>query len=204
MYAPLGPTHLAIEDLAILRALPNMTVVAVADAEEMRRFMPLTLEWAGPISIRLAKGGDPIVTDPGQPFQIGRAILRRPGRDALFVTTGVLLGPALEAARDLAREGVEAGVLHVHTLKPFDREGFLEACTPVRAVITAEEHTVIGGLGSAAAEALAEAGMARRFRRLGLPDVFPDHYGSQEELMDHYHLNREALERTARERLEGR
>ena len=102
VYAPLGPTHLATEDMAIMRALPNMTVVAPADAEEMRRFMPTTLEHQGPIYIRLAKGYDPVVTNDTAPFQIGRAVPMREGSDALLVTTGITLRNALEAAESLS------------------------------------------------------------------------------------------------------
>src|SRR4051812_43796937 len=90
VYAPLGPTHEAIDDVAILRALPRMTIVAPADAEEMRRLMPLTLDWPGPMYIRLGKGGDPVVTDPSQPFAIGKIFPMRQGSDAVIVTTGVM------------------------------------------------------------------------------------------------------------------
>ena len=188
VYAPLGPTHLAIEDIAIMRAIPNMTIVAPADAEEMRRLMPLTVDHQGPIYIRLAKGYDPIVTTDAVPFQIGKAIPMRRGSDALIVTTGITLKIGLEAAEALDEQGIDAGVLHVHTLKSLDVDGILEQASKVRAVVAVEEHTVIGGLGSAVAEVIAEAGFdpAKRFRRLGLPDVFPDQYGSQDSLMERY------------------
>src|SRR2546425_8113 len=120
VYAPLGPTHEAIDDLAIFRALPRMTIVAPADADEMRRLMPLTVDHSGPIYIRLGKGGDPIVTNDRRPFQIGKTIPMRDGSDALIVTTGVMLKPALDAADALRKDGIEAAVLHVPTVKPFD------------------------------------------------------------------------------------
>src|SRR3989338_1256310 len=104
VYAPLGPTHEAIEDIAIMRSIPNMAVVAPADADEMRRFMKLTVDYPGPIYIRLAKGSDPIVTDERMGFEIGRAIPVREGADALIVTTGITLGLAKEAAESLSRE----------------------------------------------------------------------------------------------------
>ncbi len=195
VYAPLGPTHLAVEDIALMRALPNMTVIAPADAEEMRRLMPLTLDYPGPIYIRLAKGGDPIVTTAAGDFEIGRAIPMRQGRDALIVTTGVLLKSALESAQVLSQQGIEAGVLHVPTVKPFDTETMLDMARHVRVVVTAEEHSIIGGLGSAVAEVLAEAAFDRppRLARLGFPDVFPDHYGSQAEHLAHYGLTSEGI-----------
>lgn len=188
VYAPLGPTHEAIEDLAILRALPGMTIVAPADALEMRRLMPATVEHPGPIYIRLAKGNDPIVTRDDGPFEIGHAVPMRSGTDALIVTTGVGLQVALEAATALSAEGIESSILHMPTVKPFDTIHLLEAARPIGVIVTVEEHTVIGGLGSAVAEALGEADFdtVKRFRRIGIPDVFPEEYGSQASLMARY------------------
>ena len=190
VYAPLGPTHLAIEDLAIMRAVPNMTIVAPADAEEMRRFMPQSVDHPGPIYIRLAKGYDPIVTTGDMPFQIGKAIPMGDGSDALLITTGITLGRALDAAALLREQGIGAAVLHVPTIKPLDIEAILDYAASVPIVITVEEHTIIGGLGSGVAEAIAEANFdpAKRFKRIGLPDVFPDEYGSQESLLARYSI----------------
>jgi transketolase len=195
VYAPLGPTHEAIEDLAILRALPGMTVLAPADATEMARLMPLTLDHPGPIYLRLGKGGDPVITDPGQPFRIGRLFPLKPGRDLLLVTTGTTGKVALDAAALLDAEGLRTGVLHVPTLKPLDAEGLLAAMAPCPAVVTLEEHVRTGGLGSAVAEVLAEAGWTapKRFLRLGLPDAFPSRYGSQASLMAHFGLTPEGV-----------
>ncbi len=203
VYAPLGPTHEAIDDLAIFRALPRMTIVAPADADEMRRLMPLTVDHSGPIYIRLGKGGDPIVTNDHVPFRIGKAIPMRDGSDALIVTTGVMLKPALDAAGLLQNDGVEAAVLHTPTVKPFDTETVIELAARVPVVVSLEEHNVIGGLGSAVAEAVAEANFEtpKRFKRLGLPDVFPDQYGSQASLMARYGLTAERVARTVRELL---
>lgn len=190
VYAPLGQSHLATEDLAILRALPGMTIFAPADAGEMERLMPLTVDLPGPVYIRLGKGGDPLLTDPSSPFEIGRQYLVREGKDALILSTGVMLRTALEAARNLAAEGVSAAVLHAPTLKPFDRDQFYAIAGRFLAIVAVEEHSVIGGLGSLAAEIICEAGFSHpvRFRRIGLPDVFPDEYGSQASLMQRYEL----------------
>lgn len=195
VYAPLGPTHLATEDIAILRALPNMTIVAPADADEMRRLMPLTVDHRGPLYIRLAKGYDPIVTTDDVPFEIGRAIPVREGTDALIVTTGITLRIGLEAAERLSNQRVEASVLHVHTIKPLDVESILEYAARARAVVTVEEHTLIGGLGSAVAEILAETDFSspKHFKRIGIPDVFPDEYGSQASLMERYAISTEEV-----------
>jgi len=206
VYAPLGPTHLAIEDLAIMRAIPNMTIVAPADADEMRRFMPLTVDHQGPIYIRLGKGYDPIVSNDDVPFEIGKAIPMRQGTDALILTTGITLKVGLEAAGLLEKQGINAGVLHVHTIKPLDVDGILEQCANVRSVVAVEEHTVIGGLGSAVAEIISEAGFdpAKQFKRIGLPDVFPDQYGSQESLMERYSITATEVARVTRGLTEGR
>jgi transketolase len=195
VYAPLGPTHLAIEDISIFRALPNMTIVAVADAEEMKRFMPQTVDYEGPIYIRLAKGYDPVVTNDTVPFRIGKGLAMRNGRDALLVTTGITLGVAQEAATRIAADGIECAILHMPTIKPLDNEQLLELAAGARAIVAIEENTIIGGLGSAVAEVIAEAGFSpgKKFRRIGIPDVFPDHYGSQEKLMDHYRINADGV-----------
>ncbi len=202
VYAPLGSTHLAIEDIAIMRALPNMAIVAVADAEEMERLMPQTVDWPGPLYIRLGKGYDPIVSDPAVPFVLGQGIAARQGADALIVATGVTLGPALAAAGELETLGVSTGVLHMHTVKPFDTRLFLDMAHNVRAVVSVEEHTILGGLGSAVAEILAEQTdfprqpRPPRFRRLGIPDVFPDKYGTQNQLMSRYGIDQESIVKT--------
>jgi transketolase len=194
VYAPLGPTHEAIEDFAIFRCLPRMTIIAVADAEEMRRMMPATVEHPGPVYIRLGKGGDPIVTKNG-PFEIGRAIPMKQGTDALIVSTGIVLKAALDAAPTLEAAGLNAAVLHVPTVKPFDTETFLKLAGPVRAIVVAEEHSIIGGLGSAVAEVIAETDFKtpKRFRRIGIPDVFPDQYGSQASLLKRYDVTAEKI-----------
>jgi transketolase len=200
VYAPLGPTHLAIEDISIFRALPNMTICAVADADEMKRLMPQTVDHPGPIYIRLGKGYDPIVTNDAVPFVIGKGLKMRDGGDALLITTGITLKVAQEAAAKLAGDGIQCAILHMPTIKPFDREQMLDLAGRVRAVVAIEENTVIGGLGSAVAEEIAEAGFSpgKKFRRIGIPDVFSDRYGSQANLMDYHHINTDTAVATVR------
>jgi transketolase len=197
VYAPLGPTHLATEDMAIMRALPNMTVVAPADADEMTRFMATTLDWPGPIYIRLAKGGDPIISRDADGFRIGKAITLRevPEGGVALIAIGVMVNRALKAAETLAGEGIGVGVLNVHTLKPLDSDTILSQARQARAVFTLEEHTVTGGLGSAVAETLIEGleGAHPIVRRLGIPDAFPAAYGSQDSLMETYGLQPEQI-----------
>lgn len=192
VYAPLGPTHLAIEDIAILRALPNMTIVAPADAVEMKRLMPATVDYPGPIYIRVAKGYDPVVT-ADTPFTIGKALRMRDGDDAVLLTTGVGLQVCLKAADQLAAQGIRAGVLHLPTIKPLDVAAILEAIERVPIAISVEEHTLMGGLGSAIAEVLCETDLLAgcKFKRIGIPDVFPDKYGDQNGLMKRYGISAE-------------
>ena len=198
VYAPLGPTHQIIEDFSILRAIPNMTIISVADADEMRRMMPETVDYPGPIYIRLAKGFDPIVTDDEHPLKIGKGVPVRQGADALIVTTGITLGLAREAADELKSQGIDAGILHLHTVKPLDESLFLEMADSVKAVVTIEEHTVLGGLGGAIAEIVAETPFEqpKRFKRIGIPDRFPDRYGNQLGLMEYFGITTENLTAT--------
>jgi transketolase len=190
VYAPLGPTHQAIEDIAIMRALPNMTVVCPADADEATRLMEQTLDWPGPIYIRLAKGGDAIVSKPEHGFKIGRAIVMRPPGDVLLVTTGIMLQRALAAANLLEAEGIRTGVLHMHTVKPLDAETLLQAVPGTKLVVSLEEHVPSGGLGSAVAETLIDklGGGLPAMLRLSLPDRFMHNYGSQDSLLKKHEL----------------
>ena len=193
VYAPLGPTHLAVEDIAIMRALPNMTVTAVSDADEMTRLMEASLEWPHPIYIRLGKGGDPIVSRPENGFEIGRGIVAREGATSdpvVLISTGVMTGRALAAAVILAEAGIDAEVLHLHTLKPIDEDLILERASRARGLYVVEEHSLIGGLGSAVLDTLVNAGHRRLppIRRLGIPDRFVDSYGGQDDLLARFGL----------------
>lgn len=183
VYAPLGPTHIALDDFALMRALPEMAVLAPCDADEMRRLMEATLDWPGPLYIRLAKGGDRVVSRPELPFAIGRALpLRMPDTAAvLFVTTGVITQEALAAAERLQGQGIAARVLHCPTVKPLDEAAIRAASAGVSAVIVGEEHSRIGGLGSAVLDALVTGATAAlpAIRLAALPDAFVSGYGSQ-------------------------
>ncbi len=200
VYAPLGPTHTAVEDIAIMRALPNMTIVAVADAEEMARFMEATLDWPMPIYIRLAKGYDPIVTRPDWGFEIGKAIVARDGGDVVLVSTGIMLGRMQEAANQLEeKNGVDCTIVHVPTLKPLDSKTLVARIKGARLVVTGEEHTLIGGLGSALLESLADANITvPRFLRLGIRDAWTHNYGSQNDLIQDNDLDAESISASIR------
>jgi transketolase len=193
VYAPLGPTHLAIEDIAIMRALPNMTVTAVCDAKEMVRLMNCTLDWPHPIYIRLAKGGDPVVSREENGFAIGKAIpmvRARSRRSVVLMATGVMTTNCLAAADLLSKDGHDVSVVHFHTVKPLDEEAVLEFADRAELVVTVEEGTRIGGFGSAVTDVLVEKlGVAiPPVLRIGLPDAFPHKYGLQEELFEVFGL----------------
>lgn len=195
VYAPLGPTHLAIEDIAIMRALPNMAVVAPCDADEMNRLMMSTLEWPHPIYIRLGKGGDKVISEEKNGFTLGKSIKMREGKDGMFITTGVMTQLALETAKILETKGIDAGIVHVHTIKPFDTDGVIKAIESVKAVITVEEHIVNGGLGSAVLEACSDVrpSLLPKIARVGIPDKFATEYGSQNSLLKHWGITTDTL-----------
>lgn len=183
VYAPLGPTHLAFEDIAILRALPNMTIVAPVDEVEMVKLLDASLDWPGPLYIRVGKGNEPVVTGADTPFAIGRALeMRAPGEVAI-VATGIVTAKALAAAEMLEGRGIRAGVLHMATVKPLDTDAVRRVAAGARLVVTVEEHTRMGGLGSAVAELMAEEPTGARLLRLALPDAFPEGYGGNDHLM---------------------
>ena len=151
------------------------------------------MAYPGPIYIRLGKGYDLVVSRSELPFKIGKAITMQEGQDALLITTGVGLQVTLDAAEQLARKGIEATVLHMHTVKPLDVEAVLQYAGAAPVIVTVEEHSVIGGLGSAVAELLAESDFeaVKRFRRIGIPDTFAEEYGSQNSLMASYGITAE-------------
>ncbi len=193
VYAPLGPTHLAFDDIALMNVIPNMTIVAPCDAEEMKRLMPQTVDIDGPVYIRLGKGGDPVVSSPDNPFNIGQAIIMREGKDALIITTGITLKMALDAAVALESKGISVEVMHMHTVKPLDIEALQRSAAKVSAIITVEEHSKMGGLGSAVATALADAQILKKLKIIALPDAFPSKYGSQNDLLSYYGVKKENI-----------
>ena len=197
VYSPLGPTHEVIEDIAMMRSIPNMTVVSVADAEEMARFMPETLNWKGPIYIRLAKGFDPIVTEE-KTFEIGKAFYLDKGNDAVIITTGITRRFANEAIEILKAQGINTSLIHVPTIKPLDHETILNGVENKKVIVTVEEHSVLGGLGGAVSEILMEANFksSKKFKRLGVPDVFPEKYGTQMDLCHYYGLGADNIVKT--------
>jgi transketolase len=171
---PGGPSHQAIDDIALMRALPNMTVVDVADAVETRQVVPAIADVPGPVYVRLKRGEIPVIFDDSHTLRLGRAEVVLPGTDAALFASGMMLAAALAAARVLGPHGVSVAVVNVPVIKPLDSATVLEAAAGARVAVTAENHSVVGGLGSAVAETIAEAGLGRPLRRVGLRDTFAE------------------------------
>ena len=172
--SPGGPSHQAIEDVAIMRALPHMTVIDVADATEIRQAVRAIVDLAGPVYLRLKRGEIPVIFGDDHEFSLERANVLERGEDVVIVASGMMLSAALAAADTLEGAGVSTGVVNVPVIKPIDRATIVEVAAGARAVVSAENHTVIGGLGSALAEVLAEEGLGRRLVRVGLHDTFAE------------------------------
>jgi transketolase len=185
-YGELGPTHHSIEDLAWLRAIANMTVIVPADPVETAQVVEAAASIYGPMFIRISRLPVPIVHDSNYQFEIGKAARLREGSDVTLVTNGVLVVRALEAADMLAREGIQARVLNMATVRPLDKEAVIAAAAETGAIVTAEEHTVYGGLGGAVAEVVVE-NRPVPMRILGVPGVFAP-TGSAEWLLEHFGL----------------
>ena len=182
-----GPTHHSITDIAIMRSLPNMTVIVPSDTTAVAKLLPQVADWPGPVYFRLNRNEVPRLFDENYQPQIGKALMVRPGSDITLIGTGLMLSRCLEAAEMLAGEGIAARVLEVHTIKPLDVELVVICARETGAVVTAEEHSIIGGLGGAVAEALAE-GCPVPMERVGLQDTFAES-GPYEDLLQKYGLS---------------
>ncbi|WP_461241624.1 transketolase family protein [Ralstonia sp. SA306] len=194
-----GPSHQAAEDLALMRAMPNMTVIDPCDALEIEQMVPAIAAHAGPVYARLLRGNVPVVLDEyGYQFELGKAKLLRDGAEVLVISSGIMTMRALEVAKALQGDGIGVGVLHVPTIKPLDTETILrEARRSGRLVVVAENHTVIGGLGEAVAGTLMRAGVSVPFRQVGLPDAFLD-AGALPTLHDRYGISTNVMASTIR------
>ncbi len=191
-----GGSHQSIEDIALMRVLPNMTIFVPCDALEVEKSMRAAMEIDGPVYIRVARPASEYFTDESTPFIPGKANVLREGGDVAIIATGLMVKEAMEAAELLAAEGIQATVVNMHTIKPIDEETVLQAAEKCGAVVTAEEHSVIGGLGSAVAEVLAGRSAAR-FARVGIEDRFGQS-GTPEDLFKAYGLTAENIADNAR------
>jgi transketolase len=191
-YGDAGPTHYAIEDIAALRALPNMKVICPANPMETRQLTKQIIAAGGPAYIRIGRGRE---ANPEKEYTVtlGKAVVLRQGKDMTIISTGHIVWEALKAAELLAAQGIDAEVLNMHTVKPLDVEAIRERVGKRKAIVTLEEHSVIGGLGGAVAEVLAEMKERPRFKRFGVNDAWPDVVGSQEFLRDYMGISAEKI-----------
>lgn len=194
-----GSTHHCTEDLAVMRSFANMTVIAPADGFETGNALVAAMDWPGPVYMRIGRGFEPPVhKDQNYPFEIGRAITMRDGKDVTLIGCGVGVLQAMRAAEVLDGQGLSARVLDMHTVKPIDREAVISAVKDTRRIVTIEDHNIYGGLGTAVAEVIVASGKACAFRKLGVPDCFSI-VGYPEDLYHHYGFDADGIVATVSE-----
>jgi len=192
-----GATHQCLEDIALMRTIPGMTIINPADAVETKAAVEAALLYEGPVYLRLGRLAVPVINDrPDYRFEIGKGILMRAGKDVTLVATGMMVALALEAAEQLQNEGIGAAVVNIHTIKPLDKELIRRMAAETGAIVTAEEHTVIGGLGSAVAETVCESSPVPVLR-VGIDDRF-GRSGKVPALLEAYGLTTARLVETAK------
>jgi transketolase len=198
-----GKTHQGVEDAAIMRALPNMTVLCPADSIELEKMMDCLLEWRGPVYLRINRNDLPFVYPPDEPYSIGKVTKLRDGEHVAIFASGIMVSRALQAATALESEGISTRVLDVSTIKPLDREAVIRYAGGVDAIVTAEEHSVIGGVGSAVVEALRGVSHAP-VEFVGIPDSFGISAESYDELLAHFGLTADVIFQAVKTLLRGR
>ena len=198
-YGALGVSHQSTEDLAIMRTLPDIIVFAPADLAEAEAATRAMIAHDGPVYYRCGYKKEPPLHKGPIDFKIGKAIQVCDGRHVTLIGTGTITYRALQAAELLAKEGIEARVISMHTVKPIDKEAIVAAAKETGAVVTVEEHQVSGGLGGAVAEVLAEAGVGIPFKRIGLPDTYVHEVGSQNWLLEKYGFSPENIARVTKD-----
>lgn len=182
-----GPTHHAITDIAILRSLPRMTIVVASDALSVARLLPQVVDWKGPVYFRLCRNEVPqIFTDEYRP-EIGKGVLLKDGKDVTIIACGVLVSRSIEAAQALEKEGIHARLVEMHTIKPIDKDMVLRCAEETGAIVTVEEHTILGGLGGAVAEVVSESKPVP-VQRIGLKDTFAE-TGPYADLLNKYGMS---------------
>ena len=182
-----GATHQTVEDISIMRSLPNMVVISPADAVEAVEAVRMAEQYKGPVYIRLGRSDVPIVYDKeNYKFEFGKGITLKEGDDATIIATGIMVHEALEAAKTLEAEGINVRVIDIHTIKPIDKDIIIKAAKETKGIVTAEEHSIIGGLGSAVAEVLVEENPAK-LTRIGVKDKFGCS-GKPRELLEKYEI----------------
>jgi len=181
-----GASHQAIEDISLMRSIPNMTVINPADCIEAKQAVLKAAEYVGPVYIRLGRMAVEDVYDDSYVFEIGKGVELKSGNDVTIIATGIMVQKSLKAAKLLSEEGIDARVINIHTIKPIDREIIIKAAKETKAIVTAEEHSIIGGLGSAVIEVLADE-YPVLVKRIGVLDTFGES-GKPEDLLEKYLL----------------
>jgi len=197
-----GATHHSLEDIAIMRALPNMTVIVTADRMETKKAVLATAQHEGPTYIRIGKGGEPDVYQKEYDFQIGKAVVLKEGDDIALVGTGMILPELLKASDELRSQGIKARVVNMHTVKPLDKDVILKAAGETQGIITVEEHNVIGGLGDAVNQLLTRRKVNVPLEIMGIEDVFME-VGTVQELRHAHYLDSQAILNKAKEILKA-
>ncbi len=192
-----GGSHQSVEDISLMRTIPGMTVIVPADGTETAKVIMAMEEYAGPTYIRVGRAKTEVIYDDSYEFKVGKADVLKKGADATIIACGIMVPEALKAAEELLAEGVSVGVINMSTIKPIDLNAVVEAAKDSGAIVTAEEHSIIGGLGSAVAEVLSEV-CPVPLRRIGIKDVFGTS-GQPDELMEHYGLTAEAIKAAVKE-----
>ncbi len=187
-----GASHQCNEDLAVMRTIPGMVVICPSDDIEVKAAVKAAAEYVGPVYMRFGRSAVPVINDtPDYKFEIGRGILLKEGKDVTIIATGVCVCEALKAAEALKQEGIDAEVINIHTIKPLDKDLVLQSAKKTGRVVTVEEHSVIGGLGSAVADVLAESNAAV-LKKIGVPDVFGES-GTAGQLLHKFKLDAEGI-----------
>ena len=197
-----GKTHQAIEDIAVIRAMPNMVIVSPADANEVRAALRAIVEYDGPVYLRISRDPAPVFMPENHKFTIGKSVVLCEGSDVTIISTSMMTGHALLASQRLAEEGVSVHVVHVPTIKPIDEEGIVAAAEKTGLVVTAEDHNIIGGLGGAVAEVLGEH-RPTPMKRVGIRDTYGETAGNVE-LLTKYGLMPEDIVNAAKNLLSTR
>ncbi len=183
VYSALGPTHHSTEDLGCIRSLPNLVILSPASPMEVKKAAVAAYEYNGPVYLRLGTNKEPEIYTDDYVFKIGKGLVVRDGKDITLIATGSMVKDVLDVAELLQKDGIQARVINMHTLKPIDKEIILQAVEETGKIVTIEDHNVIGGLGSAVAEVIAEAGYGIPFKRLGLRN-FSCGYGTYEQVKE--------------------
>ncbi|WP_312702085.1 transketolase family protein [Sedimentibacter sp.] len=194
-----GGSHQAIEDISLMRSIPNMTVISPADATEAEQAVLSAAQYVGPVYIRLGRMAVEDVYDDSYKFEWGKGVELKKGNDITIIATGLMVQEALKAAKKLSEEGVDARVINIHTIKPIDAEIIIKAAMETKKIVTAEEHSIIGGLGSAVLEVLAET-YPVKVKRVGVMDTFGES-GKPKDLLEKYNLTAENIVRACKEML---